>query len=179
MKKILFIEGTPDRSNGILSQGFHKLLKQVLDKNMPRIIMGKGKHQAINKFKNNRFQAIGFLLIDLDAPEDRRATVIEEESLDKDYVFFMIQEMEAWFLSQPDVLIKFYGYDVTSRLPKRPPKEVPDPAMVLDQISRPTKKKKYHKVRDATILLEMLDAKALRIAFKEFDDLVSSLNSNI
>lgn len=51
-RKILFIEGSADRSNGALSQGFHKLLKKKLAGNMPRIIMGNGKYQTINKFKS-------------------------------------------------------------------------------------------------------------------------------
>ena len=29
-KKILFIEGTSDRSNGTLRQGFHKLIRHLL-----------------------------------------------------------------------------------------------------------------------------------------------------
>jgi len=54
MKKVLIIEGTKDESNGILRQGFNKLLSQKLKGSMPRIIMGEGKTQAIKKFKNYR-----------------------------------------------------------------------------------------------------------------------------
>lgn len=42
-KKVLFIEGTSDRSNGVLRQGFHKLIRQLLAGNMPKIIMGNSK----------------------------------------------------------------------------------------------------------------------------------------
>ena len=50
--KVLIIEGATDTRNGILRQGFHKLLVQKLEGKMPRIIMGEGKKQSIDKFLN-------------------------------------------------------------------------------------------------------------------------------
>lgn len=46
----LIVEGTTDTSNGDLRKGFNKLLSKKLSGKMPRIVMGDGKTQAINKF---------------------------------------------------------------------------------------------------------------------------------
>ena len=71
-KKILIIEGTSDRSNGSLSQGFHKLFKKILGNQGIKIIMGNGKDQAIRKFKGKRLSEPTYLLIDLDKPESEK-----------------------------------------------------------------------------------------------------------
>jgi len=85
----------------------------------------------------------------------------------------MIQEMEAWFISQPEIIEKYYGE--TLKLPKRPAKEIVKPTEKLQEATKKTGKGKYHKVKDGTALLEMLNATRLRTYFTEFDDLVSQL----
>ena len=137
-KKILFIEGTSDRSNGTLSQGFHKLIRQLIEGNMPRIVMGNGKNQAINKFKKNKFSEYSFLLIDLDDEEEQKEIQLRELDLkDKEnFVFFMIQEMEAWFISQPTILDDYYKELISTKLPKTNPKKIKDPVSVLENITK-------------------------------------------
>ena len=61
---------------------------------------------TIDGFKNNRLSKHCILLVDLDAPEAQKDMKLLAYTLLnlKDNVFFMIQEMEAWFLSQPEIL---------------------------------------------------------------------------
>ncbi|MEM0992848.1 MAG: DUF4276 family protein [Bacteroidota bacterium] len=180
-KKILFIEGSPDTSNGDLSKGFSKLLEQVLKGNMPKVLMGKGKLQSINKFKNSK-AAFSFLLIDLDNPED-----LKEEELHKldlaaysERVFFMVQEVEAWFIAQPEILDKYYGIDLSKKLKNKDPKQIKKPSRLLEQLTKKNKiNEPYHKVRHASELLERLDTQQLRTDFEEFDRLIEKiLNPN-
>jgi len=116
---ILFVEGTKDTSNGDLRKGFNKLLSKKLSGKMPRIVMGDGKKQAIDKFQNSNNS---LLLCDLDGPEEKRERDISEHSLyeSQHRVYYMIQEMEAWFISQPDILDKFYSTDLTRKIPRKP-----------------------------------------------------------
>ena len=63
--------------------------------------MGGGKSQAIHKFKKAKEKADDCLLIiDLDAPSKERNRDLQEHGLkgESDRVFYMIQEMEAWFI---------------------------------------------------------------------------------
>lgn len=121
VKKILFIEGTADDTNGDLRRGFHKLLVQKLQGNMPRIKMGNGITTTIKAFKHNRMSELSFLLIDLDAPASERENKLTDHQLQHQQarVFFMIQEMEAWFLSQPELLNDFYGEIISSKIPRK------------------------------------------------------------
>ncbi|HFA48362.1 MAG TPA: DUF4276 family protein, partial [Bacteroidetes bacterium] len=167
-----------DRSNGTLSQGFHKLIKQLLEGNMPRIIMGNGKSQAINKFKKNKLSDLSYLLIDLDDEEKQKETQLTELDLkdQEDIVFFMIQEMEAWFISQPKILDQYYKEKISTKLPKTNPKKIKDPVAILENLTRKTKKGKYHKVRHGTSLLELLNAGDLKSSFEEFNRMVSEIS---
>lgn len=110
-KKILFIEGEPNTPNGDLRQGFAKLLGKIIESQLPRINLGGGKSQTIRKFLKNKFDAdVSLLLIDLDGPEEEKEQDIRDNDLlpRRENIFYMVQEMETWFLSQPDVLDRFF-----------------------------------------------------------------------
>lgn len=177
MGKILFIEGTDDTTNGTLGQGFYKLLSQRLKGRMPKINMGEGKSQTIKKFKNNKFSRLSYLLIDLDEPEENKEPVLSSNQIfeNKNFVFFMVQEMEAWFLSQPAMLDKYYNEKISKKLPAKPAKDIEKPSDFLQNITRLTKKGKYHKVQDGTRLLELLDASKLEEDFPDFKSLIDKL----
>jgi len=179
-KKVLFIEGTNDRSNGTLRQGFHKLLRQELNNVMPTIIMGNGKNQAISKFKKNKLADRNYLLIDLDDLESQKEKHLLDLKLkdQENIVFFMIQEMEAWFISQPSILDKYYNSKISSRLPIKDAKQIEKPADVLQELTKNTQKGKYHKVRHGTALLESLDAKLLKESFEEFNNLLLKISND-
>ena len=177
--KVLIIEGAKDTRNGILRQGFNKLLVQKLEGNMPRIVMGEGKQQAIDKFINYRNSRKPYLLVDLDNKESEKENDLKNSNLidHKKEVYFMIQEMEAWFLSQPDVLNSYYASDISGNLPDKHTKEIDKPSDFLFDLTKRTKKGKYHKIKHAVDLLQQLDAARLMEDFDDFDKLVKALKN--
>ena len=171
----LFIEGTRDTSNGDLRKGFRKLLEQKVDGIMPRINMGEGKKQTIDKFLHTDHAKI---LCDLDNPSEHIEADLQIHGLIKkrNSVFYMIQEMEAWFLSQPDVLDRFYREEISKRIPKKHAELIAEPDRELQNITRNSHKGKYHKVRHGAQLLQMLDAGRLYADFSDFKQLIDDLN---
>ena len=182
-KVILFIEGESNSSNSDLNQGFTKLLEQKLKGKLPKIILGDGKGQTINKFLTNQREADLFLLlVDLDKPEDTvEADLVDNNLLDdKENVFYMIQEMECWFLSQPNILDDFYGLDsrkkkISEKLPQKKATEFSEPDKIMKNLTKDTKKGQYHKIKHAVELLKLLDATQLEKDFTDFERLITKL----
>jgi hypothetical protein len=88
--------------------------------------------------------------------------------------------MESWFLSQPDILDKFYGLDnnkkkVSEKISKKKAIEIPHPDEELMRITKNTQKGKYHKIKHAVELLKLLDANKLEIDFLDFKKLIERL----
>ena len=85
---------------------------------MPTISMGDGKSQTIRKFLNAEGSK---LLCDLDAAASEIENDLKKNGLSehKDFVYYMIQEMEAWFISQPEILDKFYAKKISTKLAKK------------------------------------------------------------
>lgn len=183
IKKILFIEGEPLSPNGDLRQGISKLLAQLLFKKLPKIILGGGKTFTIDKFKNNKLQAdMSLLLIDLDKPENEIENDLKENNLvnSREDVFYMIQEMESWFLSQPEILDFFYGKDlnhklISEKIIKKNAQDFSNPDDELKKLTRNTKRGEYHKIKHAIELLKLLDAKKLQDEFSQFKKLILKL----
>lgn len=175
-KLILYIEGTSDDSNGDLRQGFAKLLSQKLEGKVPRIKMTDGKSQSISAFKHPLINHNPLLIIDLDCIEERKDVFLKEQNLEKrkEKVFFMIQEMEAWFLSQPSILDNFYSYPMSKKI-KRKPSEIENPSDLLATIAKNTKIGEYHKVRHGVALLEKLNLDLLMKTFPDVKNLVDTL----
>jgi hypothetical protein len=177
MDKVLIIEGTTDTTNGDLRMAFARLLEQKLRGKMPRIIMGNGVKKTVDKFLNQPQTGQPFLLIDLDAETSQRDRVLQEYDLvDKaETVFFMIQEMEAWFLSQPNVLKEYYQEDFSKKF-NRPPQSIASPCEELQRITKQTKKGAYHKVKHGVALLPRLDLTALCSDFDDVKNLINQLS---
>jgi hypothetical protein len=168
-KYVLYIEGTTDDTNGDLRQGFSSLFSQKLEGKMPRIRMADGRSQAINKFKKPLPNDNPLLIIDLDKKDSYKTTFFQEENLIEQSakIFFMVQEMEAWFLSQPTILDAFYNHEIGSKI-KRKPSEIENPSDELIKLTKNIPKKEhYHKVRHGVELLKLLNLSNL---MKEFDD---------
>jgi hypothetical protein len=194
VKKKLFIEGTTDDTNGDLATGFTTLFKQKLNEKMPQIIMADGKGTTIDKFKNTVYpiragESIDrFLLVDLDGKEEQKQKDIEDNDLVKYHkdtkendtpkyhnrCFYMIQEMECWFLSQPDVLKERYGNDLLNKIPKRNASEIDNPNEKLNEWLRPLGKG-YHKVKDGVRMLKLLNLEKLMTDFPDVKKLVEEL----
>jgi len=174
---VLYIEGTPDDTNGDLRQGFSSLLSQELEGNMPRIIMADGKSQAINKFKRPMPNHNPLLIVDLDNPKEYKLTALKEVELEtrSKKVFFMVQEMEAWFISQPQILDSFYSHKVSSKI-KRKPAEYEDPSGHLKKWTKNhAKKERYNKVRHGVPLLKLLNLNDLMKQFEDVNALIITL----
>lgn len=182
-KKILFIEGESNSPNGDLRQGFSKLLEKRVEGNLPKINLGGGKSQTVRKFVKNKLDAGSLLLlIDLDRPEEEKEQDLRENDLlsKKEDVFYMVQEMESWFLSQPDVLDSFFGLDdqrkkVSDKLSKRKVTEIGDPKEALKNATKNSKRGVYHEIKHGVELLKLLDAKQLENSFVDFKNLVERL----
>ena len=171
----LFIEGSASTSNGNLREGFSKLLEKKVSGKMPTISMGDGKSQTIRKFLNAEGSK---LLCDLDAAASEIENDLKKNGLSehKDFVYYMIQEMEAWFISQPEILDKFYAEKISTKLAKKDAQLFTEPDKELERITKPTKKGKYHKVSHGAELLKLLDANILYNTFSDFKRLVDALN---
>jgi hypothetical protein len=181
---ILFVEGTADDTNGDLRNGFATLLGKTLKGRMPRIVMGDSREQTIKKFQNEKRTTKKFLLIDLDAPKEKRTEVLYELKLQdaEANTFFMIQETEAWFLSQPQLLDEFFGEAISTKIPDRDSQDISKPNKELQKWTRQSPKGKYHKVRHAVELLKKLDAEKLRNDFPDVNQLILTLthaNANL
>jgi hypothetical protein len=174
MVKYLFIEGTKDNSNGDLRQGFRKLFEKKVKGSMPRISMGEGKDQTIKKFINAPNAKI---LCDLDAPPAEIENDLKKHKIigHRESVFYMIQEMEAWFISQPKILDEFYNSPISKRLVQKHGSDFNEPDKELQNITKDTLKGTYHKVRHG-VLLEMLDANKLSNDFSDFRRLIEQLS---
>lgn len=176
-KYVLYIEGTTDDTNGDLRQGFYSLLLQKLDGKMPRIRMAEGKSQAISKFKKPLPNDNPLLVIDLDKEESYKENLLKEENLENRSlsVIFMVQEMEAWFLSQPSILDDFYKSKISLKI-KRSPAEIKDPSDELLRLTKNlSKKEHYHKVKHGVELLKLLNLSDLMNDFIDVKNLIDLL----
>ncbi len=185
VRKTLYVEGSPDLENGDLRKAFSILLAKELGGVMPRIVMGKGKQQTVDKFlttpmSNNE---VRFLLVDSDkempGKNDRKEygefnaskpnRVMDSDSAN---TFFMIQEAETWILSQPDVLkkegLKKMSYNRTDLT------RIPNPSDLVGRIYKENGRT-YHKVRDFSRLFPLLDTGKLKVTFTDFADLIKAL----
>ncbi len=95
----------------LFRENFHKLFSQTFGESGYNISVRPfgSVHQAketLGFIQNKNIQAV--LLIDLDAPKaEREKRLTYYKPFDTSNLFFMIQEMEAWILSQPEVIEKY------------------------------------------------------------------------
>ena len=185
VKKILFIEGTTDDTNGDLRKGFRILFEKKLKDIMPQIKLGNDKKSTIRKFVIST-DGISLALIDLDGKDISDINSIEKikvrdlTDLDikerKEFVFYMVQEMEAWFLSQPEILEQYFGdLKIATRIPKKRSELIPDPSDFLQKLTKNTKKGEYHKVKDGVALLCKLDIEKLINDFEDVKNLIEKI----
>lgn len=185
-KTTLYIEGSTDTDNGNLRKAFSKLLSNELKQCMPRIKMGDGIEQTVDKFCKTPMDQDEerYLLVDSDrfissipAKKDicnrfNKARVNRKIDSSVENTFFMVQEAEAWILSQPDVLssvgINIQNISVSN----------------VEQIEKPSQKlaelykkndKVYSKVREFVKVFCLLDSQKLKETHSEYRDLIEKL----
>lgn len=191
MSKKLYIEGTKDGTNGNLDIAFGLLLEKELLGKMPRIILGNGRGTTVDNCCCQTLQKgeTRFLLVDADSSvsgtrEEYAASFAKkfnEQNPDRLFdfhdqnVFLMVQEVEAWLLSQPEVLDEFYGTDAFSKKMRgKKVQDINDPSDILSQWAR-NLNKNYHKVKHCCKLLPMLNTKKLSTDFDDFNKLLEVL----
>ena len=128
-------------------------------------------------------EEVRFLLVDSDAPVEDKAEVCADYNAKKanrkvdcteQNTYLMIQEAEAWLLSQPDVL-KRHKVSV-AKLPKRNVMEISDPSDKLAELYKDSGME-YHKVRDFSRVFPDLDTNSLKEYFSEFKNLITGLSA--
>ncbi len=133
------------------------------------------------------------LLIDLDAPKEKREERLNQyKPFDTSKIFFMIQEMESWILSQIDKIEEFgkneglirkrdnEDINNNSLIKNKHPEEIKKPSEKLDTILRQyfdvvkirrgkERKigKRYSKAKDGPKLIGLLN---LQILMQDFDE---------
>ncbi len=184
-----------------LRESFYKLLIQVVSPEYfnLEIEMGAGEKNAGKLFKERIQKNHCSLLIDLDGAKDKRMTKIETLELEEyaDFVFFMIQKMESWILSQPDSIEKgmsFYKREkrhlllANDEIFQKHPTEIVHPDDKLNTIlsrfytfkkREKIKKKKYGKLKDAPLFIKNLDANKLRETFEDVENLFGFLEKTM
>jgi hypothetical protein len=177
---VIFVEGTSNTTNSNLCVSLGKLLGKA-KRPQPDIKMANDMAGAIKKFlyeidyNNSAYKKV-LLLIDLDGPESTRAAWLARHKLTpyQNHVFFMVQEMEAWFLAQPDVLNVYYP-KLQHDLAGRSPMTIAKPSSELAKRTKHSSKGTYAKVRDGALLLPMLDLAQLQADFPDVYRLVAEL----
>ena len=177
MNRILYIEGTKDDTNGNLREGFRILLEQKLKGKMPRLVMGNGKAETMSYFENEKLNAKytdRMVMVDSDAPEKPETRILREKK--SPALFLMIQEMEAWFLSQPAILDDCFGAPVSKKIPGGEVTDIADPSDKLYELTKVCKMP-YHKVHHGVALLKKLKLSELENKFPDVKRLVSALSN--
>jgi hypothetical protein len=166
----VFIEG--DKK---LRPAFSQLLRQKVKKQFA-VSMEGSETDAAKKFLKPENPEGKALLIDLDASFEQKDEKLKKLKLEKDKgsVFFMVQKMEAWFLSQPEIIDAQFGIDVSKKV-KRAVQEVEKPDELLESLVN-TPKHPYHKVKDAAPMLSMLNLEQLMKDFPDVKNLVTELS---
>jgi Domain of unknown function (DUF4276) len=183
-----------------LRESFHKLFRQAVDPESfdLEIEMGAGIANTCNLFKRQIKSRPCTMLIDLDRTIDKKQERLNDLGLTEyaAFVFFMVQEMEAWILSQPEAIEK--GMQFLNR--KNPGKKISDdpifsknpieivhPSDKLNTVlgrffyhknQNKKKKKKYGKIKDAPLFIKELDLCKLTESFVDMENLVGFLNQS-
>ncbi len=184
-----------------LRESFYKLITQVVEPKFfnLEIEMGAGEKNASKVFKKSIQKNYCSLLIDLDGSIEKKEERLVELELEEysDFVFFMIQQMEAWILSQPASIEKgmsfFEREKVEKQLADDPifrqvPIEIENPADKLNTIlsryysyekRNKKRKKKYGKLKDASLFIENIDIQKLMDAFEDVKNLFDYIKTTM
>lgn len=202
------VEGLVINNSAALRQSLTQLFEQGIENRNFRFVveMGSGEKQTIKFFQEKYKQDANILLlIDLDAPKPEKEQKLNwifanwqiEEAQVRERIFFMIQAMESWILSQPEKIENYYKSEKTSSksfaeddiLFGKKPEEIAKPADKLNTLlarhfayekAGKKKKRKYvSKLKDGADLIALLDLSQLRRDFDEVEKLIIRINQSI
>ena len=158
--KTLFIEGSSGTDNGDVRKAFRLLLEKELQGNMPRIFMCDGQKHTIDTF---------FSSICAASNKSFKKRLI---SATPENTFLMIQEAEAWILSQPDVLTAA-GVDM-SKFNCQNVETIHKPCEKIAELYKKSGKT-YTKVNEFAKIFPKLDTTKLKQTCSEFKALIEAL----
>jgi hypothetical protein len=126
------VDATTNNNSEALREELNRFMQRALNRNDISIVVKKcsGYKEAAKQFINATDEYENYLYVDLDRKPELRAEWFKslsddgiEMSQDKtDHVSFWIQEMEAWFLKQPEA-IELWAED--ENLKRKPGQERP------------------------------------------------------
>ena len=165
----VFVEG--DKK---LRQGFSALLGQKVKRRL-QINMQGNDVSAVKGFMNPQVSTNKLLLVDLDMPTANKNERLQYLKIEKESgrVYFMVQKMEAWFLSQPEVINQRFNMDVSDKI-KRKAWEIENPDRFLKDLV--SSKRNYHKIDDALPMLLSLNVDKLAEDFEDVNNLINTLS---
>lgn len=217
VKLNIFVEGVADTTSGdflaidnsaTFREAFHKLLIQHFSEEEFDLVIHpigtvKQNKEKINSYLKNNENAIA--LFDLDgAPNQREHRLSYYHEVIRDKIFFMIQEMEAWILSQPEAIDSFASKK--DLIKKRDDKSIEENSLLkgknIQDVEKPSEKintifrqhfdelkfhrksgkykrkaKGYHKVKDAPELVSLLNFEKLTFVFEDANKLELHIES--
>lgn len=170
-----------------LRQSVHQFFSRLLNTEEVDIVLylGCGYRNAVKKFIKDKDNSV--LFVDSDCSRDLVSQwydrLINDANPDKSIlipddkkanVFFMVQEMEAWFLKQPDVLVRWANVQKYKRkhseesikdhslIRNKDVEDIAKPSEKLNQIikhffSKGKKGVRYGKLKSAPEILDCLD----------------------
>lgn len=208
----IFVEGGPNdgrppvETAGAMAayrEGFRKLFSS-LSTPYQIVIEPIGSVAGARKYLEeiDKGTLTGFVLIDLDGPPSDKAARIAGSymGVNTANLYFMVQEMEAWILSQPD---KVEDFSLTAAWRPKPaataiasdpaihgrhPEDIAKPSEVLDTLLRRyfeeaktrggkphVRPVRYHKTAHGPKLLALLDLSRLRSTFSDVEAIAARL----
>lgn len=180
------MEGDPG-----LRSAFASMLEKRYKGKMPTIIMGGAKSNTVHDYQKSTSNpsVIKLLLIDLDAADsdaNKKGDLENHQLLDhQDCVFYMIQEMEAWFIHQPAAIDMAFPRQGTKGLVSghvpttRPVSDIKNPKEHMHTAFRAAKRPRYKEVNDGANILTFLDIGQLCRDDAEFKKLIDRLDQTL
>ena len=186
-----------------LRPGFHRLFKAHVERARDRrirfnLIAGGARAEAVKDFLRYcqlNPSHLNVLLIDSEAPVSSTTSAIRslrtttnqwdaEIADDDSLIHFMVQTMEAWFVSDPQALVNYFGRNFnTNGLPNPQNAEVASPSELISGIKRGLRNigrpRTYDKVADGMKLLQLVDENTVRNNCPHFRRLSDFLAANV
>ena len=169
--------GKGKETKATLRQGMERFLQPLKDAARNKVLKLRvvpcgPRSEAFKRFRNSD-DAIKVLLVDAEGPvsQSPRLHLRNQDKWDLSFapeetIHLMVQTMEAWIVADSEALKGYYGQDFkANKLPKAADLETVPKSTIkrsLDEATKDTQKRRYHKIRHASDLLKRIDAGRVR-----------------